>query len=112
MSKELEFAEQYEYARARLKQKKRLYYHFVIFGLMSVLIFLVQLFSESPFLKEFYVWFILVWFIIFIYHFIKVYITDKFMNKKWEKIQIERLMKKQQVRMAEIEKDLAKDQTN
>ena len=28
--------EQYEYARRRIKQKKRLYFHFVLFALTSI----------------------------------------------------------------------------
>lgn len=112
MSNESEFIEQYEYARARLKQKKRLYYHFVIFGLSSVFLYLLQLFIDSSILKEIYIWIILTWFVLLIYHFIKVYITDKFMNKRWEKVQIERLMKKQQQKLKTLEDNLLSDQND
>lgn len=111
MSNEKEIIEQYEYARARIKQKKRLYYHIVVFGLSSAFLYLLQFFIDSAILKDLYIWLILLWFVLLIYHFIKVYITDKFMNKRWEKIQIDRLMKKQQQRLKTLEENLSPTKT-
>jgi hypothetical protein len=36
-----------------------------------------------------YKWGIVIWFFLFILHFIRIYITKRFMNKAWEKQQIE-----------------------
>jgi len=108
MSTESEFIEQYEYARARLNQKRKLYYHLVFFALCCVfLISLVWLF-EMPIVENYYKWFLLFWFLLIIYHFIKVFITDKFMNKRWEKLQIERLIKKQKEKLLILENDINK----
>ena len=72
---------------------------------------MLQFFIVSAILKDLYIWLILLWFVLLIYHFIKVYITDKFMNKRWEKIQIDRLMKKQQQRLKTLEENLSPTKT-
>lgn len=89
---ERELHEQYEYARRRIKQKKRLYFHFVVFVLGSLTLFLGHNFLNSTLITEWYLWIITVWLFLFILHFIKVFITDRFMNKDWEREQIDRLV--------------------
>lgn len=106
MSTDSDFIEQYEYARARLKQKKRLYFHFVIFALSAVFLLGIVWIFDALLVEDYFKWFLLFWFVIVIYHFIKVYITDKFMNKRWEKLQIERLIKKQQQKIVHLENNL------
>lgn len=96
--------EKYEYARNRIHQKKRLYYHFVLFLLGSLFFYLVNnLFQVMPEVK-WYPWVIAVWLFLFILHFIRVYITDRFMNKQWEREQINKLIAKQEQRIAQLEK--------
>ena len=56
------------------------------------------------------VWAIIIWLFIFILHFIRVFVTDSFMNKKWEREQIDKLMAKQERRIEQLQKDL--DQQN
>ena len=89
---EKEQHEQYEYARRRIKQKKRLYFHFVLFLLGSFFLFIANKFFGIDANENWYIWGITIWFFIFILHFIKVYITDRFMNKDWEREQIDRLV--------------------
>ena len=102
--------ELYEYARLRLKQKKRLYFHFVLFVLGSIFFIaankLMNLLPET----NWAVWAIIIWLFIFILHFIRVFVTDSFMNKKWEREQIDKLMAKQERRIEQLQKDL--DQQN
>lgn len=98
--------ELYEYARQRIRQKKRLYFHFVVFFTASIffltLNFLLNTFPEV----NWALWVITIWFFLFILHFIRVFITDSFMNKKWEREQIDKLIAKQQRRLEQLEKDL------
>ena len=89
---ERELHEQYEYARRRIKQKKRLYFHFVVFVLGSLTLFLGHNFLNSTLITEWYLWIITVWLFLFILHFIKVFITDWFMNKVLVRVQIVRLV--------------------
>lgn len=106
---EREQHELYEYARKRLKQKKGLYFHFVLLFLVSLFIFVsTKIFNFSPD-SNWYIWLITVWLFLFILHFIKVYITDRFMNKNWEREQIDRLVALQQKKIAELETHIIED---
>ncbi|AWG21235.1 hypothetical protein FFWV33_06660 [Flavobacterium faecale] len=94
--------ELYEYARRRIKQKKRLYFHFVLLACSSLFAFI---FAKVMTLTFDYNWLILgftVWAFLFILHFIKVFITDRFMNKDWEREQIDRLVSLQSKKIADL----------
>ena len=95
--------EQYEYARRRIKQKKRLYFHFVLLLIVSLFLFISNKFFGIGTDTNWYIWLITFWFFLFILHFIKVYITDRFMNKDWEREQIDRLVALQQKRISQLE---------
>ena len=69
---ENELYEQYEYARDRIKQKKRLYYHFVFFALCSIFLFIAVYFFEIAIELNWCIWIITAWLFVFILHFIKV----------------------------------------
>jgi uncharacterized membrane protein YcjF (UPF0283 family) len=85
----------YEYARDRIKQKKRLYFHFVLLLVGSVFLFVVNkwlnLYSETTW----WIWVVTLWAFLFVLHFIKVFVTNSFMNKNWERAQIDKLILKQ-----------------
>ncbi|MBX9807086.1 MAG: 2TM domain-containing protein, partial [Flavobacteriaceae bacterium] len=55
------------------------------------------------------VWVITFWIFLFLLHFIKVYITDRFMNKNWEREQINRLVAKQQIKIDQLQTQLEED---
>lgn len=101
--------ELYEYARLRLKQKKKLYFHFVLFVLGSIFFVianrLLGVFPET----QWFLWAITIWSFIFILHFIRVFITDSFMNKNWERSQIDKLIAKQERKIEQLQKDLDKN---
>lgn len=100
---EKELHEQYEYARRRIKQKKMLYFHFLVLLLSSFFLFIAHKFFALDANANWYIWGITAWLFIFILHFIKVYITDRFMNKDWEREQIDRLVALQQKRIAQLQ---------
>lgn len=106
---EKEQQDMYEYARKRIKQKKNLYYHFVLFLIGSLFMFVANILLDYGKPKIWYVWVCTSWFFLFILHFIKVYITDRFMNKQWEREQIDRLIKKQQTRLQQFQNKIDKD---
>lgn len=101
--------EQYEYARKRMRQKRRLYFHFVLFLIGSLFMFVANEFLLLGAPMEWDIWVSTVWFFIWILHFIKVYITDRFMNKAWEEEQIERLVQKQKSRIQQLESKINQD---
>ncbi|QBN18877.1 2TM domain-containing protein [Flavobacterium nackdongense] len=106
---EKELHEQYEYARRRLKQKKGLYFHFVLFILGSIFMFIANHFLIFGIQSNWAIWVITFWAFLFILHFIKVYITDRFMNKNWEREQIEKLMAKQQQKIEQLQNQIEDD---
>ncbi len=109
---ELQQHEKYEYARRRIKQKKRLYFHFIVF-LIGSLFFLLfdKLYDIQPF-EGWYLWAVTLWFFFFLLHFSKVYITDRFMNKDWEREQIDRLMALQDKKIAQLQKKIEAENSN
>ena len=98
--------ELYEYARRRIKQKKNLYFHFVLFAIMSIFMFVINKWIGIGEPVNWFLWVSTFWFFMLILHFIKVYITDRFMNKNWEREQIDKLVDKQKIKINELEKQL------
>ena len=109
---EKEQHEQYEYARKRLTQKKRLYFHFVLFLIGSLFLLIVSHFEIFGITSNWAIWAITAWLFLFILHFIKVYITDRFMNKDWERDQINRLVGLQQKKLSQLETKSEEDSIN
>lgn len=102
-------------AQHRIKQKKRLYVHFVLFLIGSVFLILFNLglgFGENfkPLETNWFVFAILAWLFLFIYHLFSVFVTHKFMGKDWEQQQLDKLVAKQKERIAQLEKTVATEQ--
>ncbi|WCO02103.1 dihydrofolate reductase [Psychroserpens ponticola] len=102
-------------AEKRIKQKKRLYVHFVLFLIGAVFLILANTLLGIG--KDFKIagleWFVFAigfWLILFIYHFITVFITHKFMGKEWEDQQREVLVSKQQKRIEQLKQDYLKEE--
>ncbi|WP_395050081.1 2TM domain-containing protein [Flavobacterium sp.] len=108
---EKEQHELYEYARKRLNQKKALYFHFVLLILGSIFLCIANHFLIFGFTFNWSIWVITFWLFLFILHFIKVYITDRFMNKKWEREQVDRLVAQQQRKIDQLQTQI-EDETS
>jgi dihydrofolate reductase len=106
-----------ENAQKRIKQKKRLYIHFVVFLIGAI--FLIVTNTVLGIGKDFKIfdinWFvfaILIWLFLFIYHLFNVFVTQKFMGKAWEKKQLEKLVAKQQQRIEKLKASFVKEETH
>jgi len=91
----------FENAQRRVKQKKGLYTHFIIFLIGAVLLILANtVLGIGQDFKIFGLdWFVIAisfWLLLFLYHTFKVFVTNKFMGKDWEDAQIKKLVAKQQ----------------
>jgi len=106
--------ELYENARKRIKQKRRLYLHFVLFSVGSIfLIVLNKLFKIYFYFSNWSYWIILLWSFLFILHFVNVFITKRFMNKEWEREEIDKLIEKQKRKIEQLQKQVnPKEETN
>ena len=105
-----------KYAEKRIKQKKRVYVHFVVFLIGAVFLILAN--TVLGIGKDVTIaglnWFVIaivLWLAFFIYHFISVFITHKFMGKDWEDQQRESLVAKQQERIDKLKQQLLKEET-
>ena len=98
--------ELYEYANKRIKQKKGLYNHFVILIVGGLFIYITNKWLSVYPETTWWIWFITFWAFFFILHFIKVFVTDSFMNKQWERNQIDKLIVKQSKKIEQIRKEL------
>jgi len=104
-----------ENAQRRVRQKKRLYIHFVIFLIGALFLILantvlgigdgVQFFGI-----DWFVFAIFGWLFFFVYHVFNVFVTDKFMGKDWEKQQLEKLVAKQQDRINKLKEGFLKEE--
>ncbi|WP_456440580.1 dihydrofolate reductase [Psychroserpens sp.] len=102
-------------AEKRIKQKKGLYIHFVVFLIGAVFLILANtILGIGKDIKiaglEWFVIAIALWLILFIYHFITVFITNKFMGKDWEDQQRETLVSKQQERIEQLKQKYLKEE--
>lgn len=104
--------ELYEYARKRVKQKKRVYFHFILFFVSSFFFYIINKMLDVDPEDDWYLWAITAWAFIFIMHFIKVFVTESFINKKWEQDQITKLVARQERRIGQLEKKLENDTAN
>lgn len=109
--KETEQYEIYEKARKRTKQKKGLYFHFILFLVGSV--FFVVLNKVIKFKPEYdwFVWAIFIWLFILTLHFLNVFVINRFFGKEWIRVQTEQLIEKHQKKLEKLEKNLEKQGT-
>ena len=98
-----------EHAQKRIKQKKRLFSHFVIFLIGSVFIILINKIFKQWGSYDWYIWAISLWSVFFIVHLFNVFVTHKFMGKAWERKQREKLVAKQKAKISEIQKEIDAD---
>jgi dihydrofolate reductase len=103
-------------AQRRVRQKKNLYRHFVIFLIGAVFLILANTVlgigeTITLFGINWFVYAILVWLFLFAYHFFNVFVTNKFMGKDWEQQQLDKLVSQQQQRIDQLKQKLIKEET-
>ncbi|WP_299226891.1 dihydrofolate reductase [uncultured Psychroserpens sp.] len=102
-------------AEKRIKQKRYLYLHFVVFLIGAVFLILANtvlgIGKDTTFFNiDWFVYAILIWLFLFLYHFINVFITHNFMGKDWEDQQREALVAKQQERIEQLKQEYLKEE--
>ena len=98
--------ELYEYARDRIKQKKGLFYHFILLCVGSLFIIIANKWLGFYPEKTWWTWAVTVWVFLFILHVVKVFVINNFMNKNWEREQIDKLMLRQANKIEKLKNDL------
>ncbi|WP_136466140.1 2TM domain-containing protein [Flagellimonas onchidii] len=106
---DIEQHELLENAQKRVRQKKRLFSHFVMFLIGSVLLVLANKILKYGETYDWSVWAILLWMFLLVLHTFNVFVTHKFMGQDWERKQRERLVQKQKQRISELQKEIETD---
>lgn len=101
--------ELYENAKRRIKQKKRLYFHFILFLVGSVFLIVLNKILKIGEPYDWFVWAIIGWSFFFLLHFINVFITHKFMGKEWVEKQTEKLVLKQEGKIEKLRIEIEKE---
>ena len=96
-----------EYAQKRIRQKKFLYYHFVLFLFVSAITlsldYVFNIATDFNLLEyPWSFWVVFSWFFLFIFHVFNVYVTERFINKSWIKNQKNKLIKIQKLEIENI----------
>jgi hypothetical protein len=98
----------YEEARKRAKQKKNLYFHFIIFLIGSVFLILLNKYLGIYPDIDWFLWAIMAWLFILIIHTINVFVIKRFFGEEWERKTTEKLIEKHEKKAAKLEKKLEK----
>lgn len=104
--------ELFKNARRRIKQKRRLYAHFVIFLIGALFLIIANTVLDiglETFGPNWFVYAISFWLFLFLYHLFNVFITNKFMGDAWEEAQVKKLIAKQEQRIESLKKTVEKD---
>lgn len=96
----------YEYAHLRVRQKKRLYYHFVLLCIGSLFMYVANNWLDFYPETAWWMWVSTIWFFLFLLHAVKVFILDRFMSKQWERTQIDKLIAQQSQKIEQLKNDL------
>lgn len=106
---ELQQHELFEKAQRRISQKKRLYYHFILFVLGNAFAWLIHFFGyaqqNEPF-TDWHIYLLFFWGFFFLLHLVNVFITQPFLGKDWERKQREKLVNLQKQRIEEIRQEV------
>src|SRR5690606_18483519 len=103
-----------ENAQKRIKQKKNLYIHFVVFLIGAAFLIIANIVigvgdGVTFFGKDWFVFAILAWLFFFVYHVFNVFITHRFMGKAWEQKQLNKLLVKQKERIEYLKQNLERE---
>jgi len=100
--------EQYENARKRIKQKRRLYFHFLLFLIGSVFFVILNKVVKFHDELDWYVWAIFTWLFFLVIHIINTLVMKRFFGKDWERLETEKLVEKHKLKVEKLEKNLEK----
>lgn len=103
-----------ENAQSRIRQKKNVYRHFVIFLFISAFTLFIDFILEiGPDLVLFdyswSIWILIIWTFILLYHLFDVFISKKIISNKWISNQKSQLIKVQQEKIKSLKQDIEKE---
>ena len=97
-----------ERAQKRIRQKRAVFQHLIIFLIGGVFFVAINKVLKIGDPHNWYQWAILIWAFIWTVHLAQVFITQPLMGPEWERAQREKLLEKQKKRIRELEQEIAK----
>ncbi|MDO5607155.1 MAG: 2TM domain-containing protein [Capnocytophaga sp.] len=101
--------EMFEYAQKRIKQKKRLFLHFIVYVLGCIFMVIINKLLNYGYQYDWFIWGIMLWTFFFMIHFINVFITDRFMGQAWQRKEREKLVAMQEKKLAKMQAQVEKE---
>ena len=103
-----------ENAQRRIRQKRRLYYHFIAFLFINLVLVIMNIGLDygktvTPFGYPWVFSVALLWLVGLLLHTFQVFVTHRFMGKAWEQTQIKHLVGLQEARIEKIKRELDKE---
>lgn len=98
-----------EHAQKRIREKRAVFQHFIIFLIGAVFFVLINKVLKIGEPHNWYLWAIMGWAFIWFVHLAQVFITHPFLGTEWERAQRERLLQKQKERIRQLEEQIAKE---
>ncbi len=103
--------ELFEHAQERVREKKGLYTHFILYLVGCIFMIVLNLLLDfgidfKPLGIDWFVYGVLFWTFFILVHLFRVLLFSKFMNKAWHAKQMDYLIKKQQKKIAKMEEKL------
>lgn len=99
----------YEAARTRTKQKKRLYFHFILFLVGSVFAVILNKAMNVLPNEDWYIWVIMIWLFFLVIHFLNVFVFNPVFGQEWERSETEKLIAKHNKKVEKLESKLQKE---
>jgi len=83
-----------------------LFYHFILLCVGSLFLIITNKWLGLYPDITWWTWSVTIWFFLFILHVVKVFVINNFMNKNWEREQIDKLMLRQANKIEKLKNDL------
>lgn len=105
-----EAIKQYEYAKNRIKQRKMLLFHFVVFLLGAIVLYGINMWVKDPqIVGVWWTYAVGAWGLLLLFHVINVLVINRFMGPAWQEREIERLIAIQQEKIRQLRAKVEKD---
>lgn len=98
-----------EHAQKRIRQKKAVFQHLIIFLIGGVFFVVINKVLKIGEPHNWYIWAVMGWAFIWIVHLAQVFITHPLLGTEWERTQRERLLQKQKERISQLQKEIEKE---